>query len=374
MKKIPLVDLRAQYQTIKEEIDQAIQGAIHNSAFIGGKCVELFENKFADYMGIKHCIGVGNGTDAIWITLKCLGIKEEDEVIVPANSFMATAEAVTMAGGRPIFIDCNEYFNIDTKKIKEAITPRTKAIVPVHLYGQPANMDEIGIIAKKHNLYVVEDAAQAHGAEYAPSEARGREGKGEKVGSSGICATFSFYPAKNLGAYGDGGAIVTNDDELAEKIRMFANHGRKSKYDHEFEGTNSRLDSLQAAILDVKLKHLDSWIEKKTTIAKRYDEKLKDAVSIPKVLPNVKHAYHLYVIQTDRRDVLKEKLEKAGVETGIHYPTPLPFLGAYKKLNHKKEDFPEAWKMKDKILSIPIYPELTEKQIAHIIENMLTAF
>lgn len=358
MRHIPFLDLKKQYLSIKNEIDQAMRAVINESAFIKGEYVESFEKNFAHYLNVKHCIGVGNGTDAIFIALKCLDIGPDDEVIVPANSFIATSEAVTLAGGKPVFVDCDEYYNIDSTKIEAAITPKTKFIIPVHLYGQPAEMDKILAIADKYRLLVIEDAAQAHGAEY----------KGKKIGTFGVCATFSFYPGKNLGAYGDGGAIVTSDDALAEKIRMFANHGRKDKYNHKFEGVNSRLDGLQAAILDIKLKHLVYWNEKRITAARVYDDGLKNCAATPKVRQDIKHVYHLYVIQIPEREIVIKKLKEAGIETGIHYPIPLPLLEAYKKNLHTKEDFPVAASSAEKILSLPIHENLTRDDQEYILD------
>jgi len=359
--KIPFVDLKAQYDSIKDEINQTIHYVIQDSAFIGGKYLSTFEKNFTEYIGTKHCIGVANGTDALFIALKCLGIKEGDEVITVANSFIATSEAITATGARVVFVDCDEKtYNIDVQKIEKFITKRTKAIIPVHLYGQPADMDKVLEIAKKYNLYVIEDAAQAHGAQY----------KGKNIGTFGECACFSFFPGKNLGAYGDAGAIVTNNDELAQKIRMFANHGRVEKYNHEFEGINSRLDGLQAAILDVKLKHLEKWTERRRTIAKMYDEGLKDTVVVPDVKCDVKHVYHLYVIRTKNRENVKKYLEDKGISIGIHYPIPLPFLKAYNYLKHKPEDFPFAYKLKDEILSLPIHGDMTEEQVGFVIEQV----
>ncbi len=361
---IPFVDLKAQYLSIKAEIDGAIQNVIKDTAFIGGDYLKTFEQDFAAFVGAKHCIGVGNGTDAIYIALKCLGIKEGHEVITVANSFIATSESITQTGARVVFIDCNkDTYNIDVSQIEKHITNKTKAIIPVHLYGQPAAMDEIVKISKKHNLFVMEDAAQAHGAKY----------KGKNAGTLGDCATFSFFPGKNLGAYGDGGAIVTNNDDLAKKIRMFSNHGRIEKYNHEFEGINSRLDGLQAAILSVKLKHLGAWTERRIAIAAKYTEGLKDVVITPTVLPDVKHVYHLYVIQTKNRDKVSEFLKGKGIITGIHYPIALPFLAAYRYLQHKPSDFPVAHLLPNEILSLPIYADLTNEQVAYIIEHVRIA-
>jgi len=364
MMKVAFVNLKSQYASIKEEIDKAILNVIQDSAFIGGKYLKSFEKNFANYIGVKYCIGVGNGTDALFIALKTLGIGKNDEVITAANTFIATAEAITLTGAKVVFVDCTENtYNIDTQKIEKAITDKTKAIIPVHLYGQPADMDTILEIAKKHNLFVIEDAAQAHGAKY----------KGRNVGTFGDCACFSFYPGKNLGAYGDAGAVVTNNDLLASKVRMFANHGRKEKYNHEFEGINSRLDGLQAAILNVKLKYLDLWNNRRRVIAKIYDEELKDIVIIPSVLPDVIHVYHLYVIRVKNRNKVRELLAEKGISTGIHYPTPLPFLKAYSYLGYKPIDFPIAHSIKDEILSLPIHADMTDEQVEYVIQHLRNA-
>jgi dTDP-4-amino-4,6-dideoxygalactose transaminase len=358
---IPFVDLKAQYSSIKKEIDEAILNVITDSAFIGGKYLKSFEPHFADYIGVKHCIGVGNGTDAIFVALKILGIGNGDEVITAANSFIATSEAITMTGAHVVFTDCDEKtFNIDPDKIEQCITDRTRAIMPVHLYGQPAEMERIMEIAKRYNLFVIEDSAQAHGAEY----------RGRKVGTFGDMACFSFFPGKNLGAYGDAGAVVTSNDDLAKKARMFANHGRIEKYNHEFEGMNSRLDGLQAAILDVKLNYLDKWTQRRHEIADMYGDTLKGVVIIPHELPHIKHVYHLYVIRTKKRDMVKAALQEKGIATGIHYPIPLPFLKAYSYLGHNPEDFPAAFTLKDEILSLPIHGDMTDEQVEYVITQL----
>jgi dTDP-4-amino-4,6-dideoxygalactose transaminase len=359
--RTPFVDLKSQYLAIKDELDEAIHNVIMDSAFIGGKYLKTFEQNFANYIGVKHCIGVGNGTDAIYAVLKTFGIGEGDEVITAANSFIATSEAITMTGAKVVFVDCdNETYNIDVQKIEKTIINKTKAILPVHLYGQPVDMDPIIKIAQKHGLYIVEDSAQAHGAEY----------KDRKAGTIAQVACFSFFPGKNLGAYGDAGAIVTNDEKLAEKARMFANHGRKEKHNHEFEGINSRLDGLQAAILDVKLKYLEKWIERRRAIAKIYDEELKEIVITPSVLPDVRHVYHLYVIRVKNRDKVREFLADKEIYTGIHYPIPLPYLKAYSYLGHKPEDFPVTFSIKDEILSIPIHGNMPDNQVEYVIEQL----
>jgi dTDP-4-amino-4,6-dideoxygalactose transaminase len=367
---IPLVDLKTQYESIKDEIDSAISEVISKSAFVGGPFLDSFEKAFAFFSGVKHCVGVGNGTDALFIALKILGIGAGDEVIVPANTFIATSEAVTSTGARVAFVDINpNTYNMDPNKLEDCIKSRyalcpmrsanrLKAIIPVHLYGQPADMDPILEIARKFNLKVVEDAAQAHGALY----------KGKPVGSLGDIGCFSFYPGKNLGAYGDGGAIVTNDDELAVKARMFANHGRVEKYDHEIEGINSRLDGLQAAILNIKLKHLPEWNDKRRRNAYLYNEHLTGlALVTPKETGDVKAVYHLYVVRVDKnvRNSLIDYLKTQGISTGIHYPIALPNLRAYAYLNHNGQEFPEATKAAQEILSLPMFPELQESQISY---------
>ncbi len=358
---IPFVDLKAQYINIQSELDKAIHEVIMNSAFIGGKYVQQFESSFSSYVGVKHCISVGNGTDALFIALKVLGMKEGDEVITAANSFIASSESITLAGAHPVFVDCNEAtFNIDVDKLSSAITSKTRAIIPVHLYGQAADMEAIMRIAGKYNLHVIEDSAQAHGARC----------NGKNIGTFGDFACFSFFPGKNLGAYGDGGAIVTNNGELAKKARMFANHGRIEKYNHEFEGMNSRLDGMQAAVLDVKLKYLDLWTERRRAIAKQYDEGLRAVVGTPHVSPDMRHVYHLYVIRVKQRDQLIKQLKDKGISTGIHYPIPLPFLKAYAYLGHQPGDFPVANSLKDEILSLPIHGDMTDEQVQYVIEQV----
>jgi dTDP-4-amino-4,6-dideoxygalactose transaminase len=362
--QIPFVDLKSQYDSIKEDIDKAIAAVISKTAFVGGSHLKNFEEAFAKFCHVKHCIGVGNGTDAIYIALRTLGIGRDDEVITVANSFIATSEAITMTGAKVVFVDINpKTYNIEASKIEEKVTPKTKAIIPVHLYGQPADMDPILKIAKKYNLKVIEDAAQAHGAIY----------KGKLIGSIGDIACFSFYPGKNLGAYGDGGAIVTNNDEWALKARMIANHGRIDKYDHEIEGINSRLDGLQAAILEAKLKHLPEWTEARRQNAYRYNKYLADTGLItPVEIADVTAVYHLYIVRVkkEQRQKLQDHLQSKGVSTGIHYPIALPNLKAYKYLNHSENDFPEATKASHEIVSLPMFPELQENQIKYIANAM----
>jgi dTDP-4-amino-4,6-dideoxygalactose transaminase len=362
--KIPFVDLKAQYESIKPEIDKAISDVISNTAFVGGRFLKSFEEAFAAFCGVKYCVGVGNGTDAIYIALRAMGVGPGDEVITAANSFIATSEAITMTGARVVFVDINpQTYNMDVTKIEEKVNSRTKAIVPVHLYGQPADMDPILEIAKKHNLKVVEDAAQAHGATY----------KGRRIGSIGDVACFSFYPGKNLGAYGDAGAIVTNSEELAERARMIANHGRLDKYNHKLEGVNSRLDGIQAAILEVKLRHLPDWTERRRQNAYFYNDYLKGSgVITPSEISDVEAVYHLYVVRVNNgsRDQFQDFLKSNGISTGIHYPIALPRLLAYEYLKHKETDFPESAKASREIVSLPMFPELTEQEIAFVAQKV----
>lgn len=361
---IPFVDLKKQYESIKDEIDHAIAEVISKTAFIGGSFAKSFESAFAEFCNVKHCVGVGNGTDALFIALKALGIGKGDEVITVANSFIATSEAVTMTGAKVVFVDINPTtYNIDVEQIEETITKNTKAIIPVHLYGQPVDMDPILDMAKKYNIYIVEDAAQAHGALY----------KGRQIGSIGDMACFSFYPGKNLGAYGDAGAIVTNDEGLAVKVRMIANHGRIDKYNHEIEGVNSRIDGLQAAVLEVKLRHLPEWTKSRKKNADLYNEYLKDTDLVaPVEIDDVKAVYHLYVVRVKNglRQKLQDHLKSKGISSGIHYPIALPNLIAYEYLNHSENDFPEATKASQEILSLPMYPELQKNQIKYTAETI----
>jgi dTDP-4-amino-4,6-dideoxygalactose transaminase len=360
---VRFVDLKAQYETIKTEVDQAIEKVVNEAAFISGKYASEFENAFARYLGVDHCIGVGNGTDALYIALRSLGIRQGDEVITAANSFVATSEAITMAGAQPVFVDCDpETFNIDLTKLPNAITPKTKAIIPVHLYGRPVDMVKLMEFADGNGLMVVEDAAQAHGAMV-----------GDKyVGTWGHVASFSFYPGKNLGAYGDAGAVVTSDEKLAQTLRMTANHGRCSKYDHEFEGVNSRMDGIQAAILSVKLKHLKKWTKKRRNIAYLYSRLLEGTgVVLPTQSNGLRHVYHIFVVRVGNRNEVRDILSEKGIATGIHYPIALPNLSAYSYLGHKPEDFPVASIYANEILSLPIYPEMSEEQVAYVCEELV---
>ena len=364
--RIPFVDLKAQYDSIQPEIDAAIAAVIKQTAFIGGPFVKEFEEAFARYCGTDYCVGVANGTDALYIALRTLGIGSGDEVITAANTFVATSEAIKMAGAQVVFCDCDpKTYNIDVTQIEAKVTPKTKAIIPVHLYGQPADMDPILALAKKHNLRIVGDAAQAHGALY----------KGRSIAPMADITCYSFYPGKNLGAYGDGGALVTNNAEWAATARMIANHGRTKKYDHDFEGVNSRLDGVQAAILTVKLRHLERWTENRRENAYRYNAALRGiGVVTPEELESVRAVYHLYVVRVPEphRDQFQELLKSAGIDTGIHYPIALPYLNAYKHLGHTASDFPHALKASREIVSLPMFPELTAEQsryVAQVVAN-----
>ena len=361
---VPFVDLYAQYQSIKPEIDAAIAAVLNTTAFIGGPHVKEFETSFAEYCGVKHCLGVANGTDALFIALKALGIGPGDEVITVANSFVATSEAIKMAGAQVVFVDSDpKTFEIDVTRIEEKITAKTKAIIPVHLYGQPADMDAIVAIARKHGLRVIGDAAQAHGA----------LDRGRKIATLADITCFSFYPGKNLGAYGDAGALVTDNETWAADARMFANHGRVKKYDHDFEGVNSRLDGLQAAILNVKLRHIEKWTEGRRRAAAWYNKALAGSkVVTPVERDDVRAVYHLYIIRVPngQRDALQAYLNANGVSTGIHYPIALPYLNAYSYLKHTEKDFPEALAASGEILSLPMFPELTEEQVEYVAQTI----
>jgi len=359
---VPFVDLKAQYQSIKSEIDPAIQTVLNETAFVGGKYVDGFEKAFAEKFGVKHCVSCANGTDAIYITLKALGIGPGDEVITVANSFIATSETITQTGARPVFVDIDEYFHIDPAKLEARITPKTKAVIPVHLFGQAVDLDAVKAICDKHKLHLVEDCAQSHFSTY----------KGRVTGTTGVAGTFSFYPGKNLGAYGDGGAIISNDDDFARRARMFACHGSLQKYVHEIEGINSRLDSLQAVVLKIKLGHIDDWNRARNRHALKYNELLAGVkpIKTPRLRPDTFHIFHLYVIRAERRDDLAAFLKTKGVATGIHYPYALPLMPAYAYLGHKPADFPSAFACQNDILSLPMYPELTDEMIAHVAESI----
>ena len=361
--KIDFVDLRRQYQSHKKELDFAIQKMLNNADYILGEELKNFEREFAEFCGVKYCVGVASGTDALILSLKALGIQPGDEVITVPNSFVATALCVSTLGAKPVFVDINpDTYNIDISKIEEKITSRTKVIIPVHLYGQPADMDPIKKIAEKYNLRILEDACQAHGAKY----------RGIKVGGLGDIAAFSFFPGKNLGAYGDGGAIVTNNQEFAERALMYRMYGGKERDRYLIKGgVNSRLDAIQAAILRVKLKYLDGWNAARRKNAKLYSELLKESdVVVPTTLDYVEPVFHLYVIRNKKRDRLMEHLRYKQISVLVHYPVPIHLQPAYKELGYKKGDFPVTEAAAEEILSLPVFPELEEKEIEYVVSSI----
>jgi len=356
---IPMGDLRREYAHLRPEIDQAIERVLRRGWFILGEEGEAFEVEWAAYCGVAHAVGTGNGTDAIHLALRAAGIGPGDEVIVPALTATFTALAVSMAGATPVFVDVDsERCTLDPAALEATITPRTAAVVPVHLYGCPADMDPIVAIARQHNLLVLEDAAQAHGARY----------QGTRTGGLGDVAAFSFYPSKNLGAYGDAGAIVTNDAALAEKARMLRHGGQRRTYQHELLGTNSRLDEIQAAILRAKLLHLNAWNERRRILAACYDAGLRDSdhLVLPKAPADVEHVYHLYVVRTPLRDALRDYLDGAGVATGIHYPQAVHLQEAYAHLGYERGSCPNAETITAEILSLPIFPQLSEPEVEQV--------
>jgi len=362
MKNIPLVDLRRQYNSIKEEIENKVKKVLEEGQYILGEKVRSFEKEFAEYCNAKYAVGVASGTDALVITLKVLGIGPGDEVITVPNTFIATVDAIARNGATPVFCDINpETYNIDVHQLERKITDRTRSILAVHLYGQPAEMNFIKKIADEFGLYVIEDACQAHGAEY----------MGRRTGSLGDIACFSFYPSKNLGACGDGGVIVTNSREFAEKARMLRNYGQKIKNRHDVVGFNSRLDEIQAVILRVKLKHLDKWNVMRRKWARFYNELLENSsVVTPVEAKHAKHVYHLYVIRSKERDKLQQFLSRKGISTGIHYPIPIHLQRAYSYLGYKGGDFPITEKFAREILSLPMFPELEEDEVVYICDQI----
>lgn len=389
---IPLIDLQAQYNSLAEKLDKAALGVLSSANYIMGKTVIDFEKDFANFIGVKHAISVGNGTDALVISLKAMGIGEGDEVITTPFTFFATAETISAVGATPVFVDVNkETFNIDVTKIEEKITSKTKAIMPVHIFGQSADMDEINEIAKKHNLYVIEDACQAVGGKY----------KGRKIGTLGDVACFSFFPTKNLGCAGDGGIIVTDNDEIATIIRALRTHGSGEngqkaynllnnikeevktvegandtvynplKYYNYLIGYNSRLDAIQAAILSVKLKEIDSWNSKRREIVELYNKALQNSnLVIPTAKDCNEHVYHMYILQSENREEILAKLKEAGIATGVYYPVPLHLQKVYKSLGYKEGDMPVSEYLSHRTFAIPVYPELTKEQVDYIIQNL----
>ncbi|MFC1667574.1 DegT/DnrJ/EryC1/StrS family aminotransferase [Candidatus Omnitrophota bacterium] len=360
--KVDVFSLKKQYENIKDEVRPPMEKVMRSGGFIIGEDVGLFEKEFAGYCGVKYGVGVNSGTDALFLACLACDIREGDEVIVMPYTYIATALGISMAGGRPVFVDIEEKtYNIDVSKIEENITKKTKAILPVHLYGHPVDMDPLMEVAKKHNLKVIEDCAQAHGALY----------KDKKVGSFGDASCFSFYPTKNLGAFGDGGMVITNSEDIKEKLLLLRDYGRKGRYEHILKGYNSRLDTLQAAILRVKLKHLDEWNEKRRKNAAMYMALFKEknlAIVCPYEADYAKHACHLYPVRVNNRKEVMDKLAEKGVRTLIHYPIPIHLQEAYKDLGYKRGDFPISEKCCEEILSLPMYPELSEEEIKYVVQ------
>ena len=355
---IPMVDLKRQYETMKDEIDQAIQEVIDTTAFVRSTNVNQFEEEFAAYCGAAYGVACSSGTTALHLALRACGVGPGDEVITVPFTFIATTEAVSNVGARPVFVDVDlDTYNIDVSAIKGAITKKTKAIIPVDLYGQPADLDPIFEIAEQHNLTVIEDAAQAHGSEY----------KGKRVGSLSPFTCYSFFPGKNLGAYGDAGMVLTNNESWAERMRMLCDHGRKGKYEYEMEGYNFRMDGMQAAILSAKLKHLDDWTEMRRRNGDLYNQYLDKAnVVTPVEKEYAKHVYHCYVIRTKNRRAIQDKLKEEGIATGVHYPMALHLQPAYADFGYTRGDFPVSEQCADEVLSLPMFPELTEDEIQRI--------
>ena len=356
--KIQFVDLLRQYQNLKPELDDAILRAVGRGDFILGEDTLEFEKEFATFNQVPHCVGVADGTDALHLALLALGVGAGDEVIVPTNTFIASVLAISNTGAKPVLVDCEpDYYQIDVKAVERALTSRTKAIMPVHLYGHPADMDPILQIARERKLFVVEDTAQAHGASY----------KERLCGTMGDIGCFSFYPGKNLGAYGDGGAVVTRSAELAEKVCLLRNYGQKVKYVHTLKGFNSRLDTVQAAVLRVKLKHLARWNDQRRAAAARYGELLAGAkLGLPQVAPWADPVWHLYVVQTDERAKLQAALDEANVSHGIHYPIPVHLQEAYRDLGHQPGSFPIAERLASRMLSLPMFPEINQEEIVTV--------
>ena len=355
---MPFVDLRRQYQTIKDEVNAQIQKVLEGGQFILGENVRLFEEEFANYCNVKYAVGVASGSDALIFALRATMETEGDVITVP-NTFISTVDAIVENGLKPVFVDVDpETHNIDVRRVGKMMTKATKAILPVHLYGQPTEMGPILELASKYGIIVVEDACQAHGAEY----------QGRKVGGFGDVGCFSFYPAKNLGAYGDGGMAITNNEEIAERIRRLRNYGQKEKCLHMLRGYNSRLDEIQAAVLRVKLHYLDRWNERRRNIAKLYGELLDDAeeLATPSEMDSTKHVYHLYVVRCQHRDELQQWLASKGISTGLHYPIPIHMTDAYKSLGYSRESFPITERYAEEILSLPMFPELRDEEVEFV--------
>jgi len=355
MEAIPLVDVRLQYRNLHDELREAIRAVMESADFVLGRDVAEFEREFGEFLGVKHCIGVASGTDALLLALKAVNVGPGDEVIVPANSFVATAFAVSLLGALPVFADCTEdNYTIDTEQVEALISPRTKAVVPVHLYGNVARMEPLLETACRTGVSIIEDACQAHGARY----------RGKRAGTFGSAAAFSFYPGKNLGCFGDGGLVASNDPEVGRSVRLLRNYGQIEKYHHEMVGHNSRLDTLQAAVLRVKLRRLDDWNRRRRQIADHYREALSEVpVLLPPCGPLVEHVYHLFVIRTPQRASLVQHLQSRGISAGIHYPVPLHLQRPYRDLGYKPGQYPISERVCSEVVSLPMYPEMTEGQV-----------
>jgi dTDP-4-amino-4,6-dideoxygalactose transaminase len=357
--KVPFLNLKAQYDAIAQEVEHSIREVLGSCAFSGGPFVERFEGEFASFCGASHAVGVDSGTDALWLALVALGVKTGDEVITAPNSFIATAEAVSLTGAEPVFVDVEEgSFTMDPALLERAITPRTKAIIPVHLFGQTADMDPILAIARRHGIAVLEDACQAHGAEY----------KGRRAGSLGDAGCFSFYPGKNLGAYGEAGCVVTSDQQLADRIRMLRDHGQSRKYYHEVVGTNGRMDGIQGAVLSVKLKYLNAWNAARRLHAASYERLLEDVacVTAPREMTYARHVYHVYAVRSGGREGLIEALAASGIACGVHYPVPIHLQRAYASRGEGAGSFPVAERCALEFVSLPMFPELSAEQIDYV--------
>lgn len=361
--QVPFLDLKAQYAGIRTEISEALEAVLDAGAFAGGPFVQRFEQAFAAYCGTRHAIGVGSGTEALWLSLLALGVEPGDEVITVPNTFIATAEAISACGARPVFVDVEEStLTLHPAGLQDAITAKTRGIVPVHLHGQPADLQPIMAVAAECELFVLEDACQAHGAEY----------RGRKAGTMGHAGCFSFYPGKNLGAYGEAGAVVTDDDMLAERIRRIRDHGQARKYYHAEVGWNARMDGLQAAVLNVKLKHLDAWNRRRSRHAEHYGARLGelDALTLPAKADYGTHVWHIYAIRVAERDGLMAALQSEGIQCGIHYPVPIHLQEAYRALGLKPGNYPVAEESARHILSLPMFPELTKEQIDYVCDHI----
>lgn len=361
--KVPFVDLQSMHRSLEPELLEVFSRVLHSSTFVLGPEVKEFESAFAEYVGTSHCVALSNGTAALHLSLLALGVGPGDEVITVSHTFIATAEAISAVGAQPIFVDIDPVsYTMDPALLARAISPRTRAIIPVHIYGQTADMDAILEVANRHGIPVIEDACQAHGAEY----------KGHRAGSLGAAGCFSFYPGKNLGACGEGGAVTTDDPDLAHRIAMWRDHGSRQKYVHQFPGLNMRMDGVQGGVLAVKLKHLDRWNEERRNVAAQYATTLSGTdIVLPAEKSWGRHVYHLYVIQADDRDTLRQRLQQAGIETGLHYPIPLHLQEAYVSSGYKRGSFPVTEALAGRLLSLPIYPGMSSESVARVAAEVM---